>query len=47
MAAREAFAEGTPWAALLIVAVAVVSMWTGVDTAQAQLNADLPTEGDE
>ena len=43
-AAIEAFAAGTPWAAALLVFVTILSVWTGVESVQARLNADLPIE---
>lgn len=36
-----------PWAAALLVYVTLLSVWTGIESAHARLNADLPTEPDE
>lgn len=44
-AAFEAIRAGEPFGAALLVYVTGVSLWTGIETAHARLNADLPTEG--
>lgn len=41
MAAIEAWKSGEPWAAALLIFVTMVSVWTGIETAHARLNADL------
>lgn len=42
-AAREAWYAGTPWAAALLIFLTGISVWTGIATAHARLNADLET----
>lgn len=38
---------GDPWTDVLLVYVTGLSVWTGVETAHARLNADLPIEPTE
>lgn len=40
-AAREAMDAGEPKGAFLLVFVTVLSVWTGIESAHARLNADL------
>jgi len=35
---------GEPWPQVLLVYVTVLSVWTGIESVHARLNADLPTE---
>jgi hypothetical protein len=38
---------GGTWEAVLLVYVTALSVWTGIESAHARLNADLPTEDDD
>lgn len=42
-----AIAVPDPWAAVLLVYVTLLSVWTGIESAHARLNADLPSEPTE
>lgn len=46
-AGLEAWRAGEPWAAALLIFLVGISIWTGIATAHARLNADLPTNDDE
>lgn len=35
---------GPPWENVLLVYVTLLSVWTGIESAHARLNADLPSE---
>lgn len=37
---------GGPWPDILLVYLVAISVWTGIATAHAQLNADLPSRGE-
>lgn len=38
---------GDPWPDILLVYLVAISVWTGIATAHAQLNADLPSAEEE
>lgn len=42
-AAWEAWVDGTPYQAAVLVYLALISVWTGIESGHARLNADLPS----